>query len=252
MVMSIAAGAILWGLIAKEAAQFWREGLPRATAIVLLAAPFLLLAGIVAVLKRWSAPSIRSDAAQIAMYGSLGAAWISAAPALLLPGISLRDDFFERHNASAAWTFIGCMLGSAFCYAGGNIGNGPGWPVVIFSAGLANASLGVLWVMANQLAPLADRITIDRDPGVGLQAAGFLAGSGLILSRAVAGPWVSITATLREFGWRAWPVICLAGILAVTVRCARPQYAGDKPETKLRGIFPAMVQILLGLAWAAA
>src|SRR4051812_13339427 len=84
------------------------------------------------------------------------------------------------------------------CHAGANIGNGPGWWVVIFSAALATGSLLVLWIALADLTPVADAVAIDRDPAAGIRLGGWLAASGLVLGRAVAGDWESAWQTVAE------------------------------------------------------
>mgnify|MGYP006204508805 CR=1 FL=1 len=99
---------------------------------------------------------------------------------------SLRE-MAERGNAAAAYAGAGAVVAIALCFAGGNIGDGPGWWVVVFSAALSTGVFYLLWLFFEGQASISDAITIDRDPAVALRIAGFFVGSGLILGRAVAG-----------------------------------------------------------------
>lgn len=246
----IALGA--WVSIYTRTLRFSRYDLPRAPVNALLFSLPICLMLIFLILRTLASHDVREDYRYIAMYGFMGGAWISLAPAFFLPGISLRDDFFERRNASAAIALLGHMLGSAFCFSGGNIGDGPGWWVVVFCAIIANSTLALVWVVANQFTPIADAITIERDPAIGLRVAGFFAGAGLILGRAVAGDWISLDATLRDFAVKAWPVLVLLLVLIIAERSARPRFLPHQQALITRGVLPAILYLLLGLVVVAA
>ena len=225
--------------------RFSGQGLPRASSTALVFALPVCLAIVFWILRNLASHDVREDGRYIAMYGFMGAAWIGMAPALFLPGISLRDDFLERRNNSAAIVLLGYMLASTFCFAGGNIGDGPGWWVVVFCAVLANITLMLLWLGVNWLAPVSDRVTIDRDPAIATRVAGFFIGSGLILGRAVAGDWLSAKATLHDFGAKAWPVLILFVLFTAAERRATPRFTRDEQAVFARGIFPALIYILI-------
>ena len=60
------------------------------------------------------------------------------------------------------------MLGVTLCYAGGNIGNGPGWWVVVFSAGLSTVALFAAWMVLDTGAWTAEwRRVVRMDSMVG-------------------------------------------------------------------------------------
>ena len=245
--MSAGLALTAWLSIFVRSLRFSRYDLPRASTNALLFALPVCLMIVLFILRTLASHDVREDNRYIAMYGLMGAAWIGLAPALFLPGISLRDDFFERRNSAAAITVVGHMLGATFCFAGGNIGDGPGWWVVVFCAIIANATLALLWFIANQFTHIADHITIDRDPAIALRAAGFFIGAGLILGRAVAGDWISLDATLRDFAIKAWPALLLLLLLALAERWAKPRFHRDEQALLARGLFPAMLYITLGL-----
>ena len=79
----------------------------------------------------------------------------------------------------------------SLCYAGANIGNGPGWWVVAFTAGLATASFAILWFLMDRLGRFSESITVDRDVASGIRLAAALVAIGLVLARAAAGDWHS-------------------------------------------------------------
>ena len=133
------------------------------------------------------------------MYAVLGLAWLwIASIAFPFLGVSPRDDAVERRNLAAACRRCGALPGVTFCYAGGNIGDGPGWWVVVFSAALATGTLFAAWPALAGMTRVADAVTIDRDPAAGLRLGAFLAACGLVLGRGVAGDWFSAAETIAD------------------------------------------------------
>jgi len=167
--------------------------------------PWLCLVFIVVVLLRESASDVRTDIGWIAGYTIGGAVWLQLGLILLsCLGVAARDDVFERQNPAAAWLVYGAMAGTTFCYAGSKIGNGPGPDVVLFCAVLSTTFLFAFWSVLERSFRLADRITIERDESVGIRAGGWIASLGLIFGGAVAGDWVSVEGTIRDFFRYAW------------------------------------------------
>jgi hypothetical protein len=246
-IVSTVLALIGWSALYARWARFSDYRLPKGAAAMLL-----LLLPISAALLYWllrtlASHDVREDWRYLAQYSAMGLAWIRFAPTIFLPGISLRDDFFERRNSSACFAFVGFTIASLLCFCGGNIGDGPGWWVVVFCAILANATLWALWVAAAHSTRVVDFITIDRDPAIGLRLAGFFIGCGLILGRAVAGDWVSADATIGDFVRKAWPVLILLAIYIVSERFAKPRFHRDEQAPLGRGVVPALFYILLGL-----
>src|SRR5688500_1753096 len=198
-IVSTVVALIGWGGLYARWAHFSKFRLPRgATALLLMLLP-ISAALLYWLLRTLASHDVREDWRYLAQYSAMGLAWVRFAPRIFLPGISLRDDFFERGNSAACFAFAGFLIGSLLCFGGGNIGDGPGWWVVVFCTILANATLCALWVAAAHATRVVDLITIDRDPAIGLRLAGFFIGCGLILGRAVAGDWISANATIGDF-----------------------------------------------------
>jgi hypothetical protein len=145
----------------------------------------------------------------------------------------------------------GFVVGTVLCFAGGNIGDGPGWWVVVFCALIATGALGICWWVANLFAPISDHITIDRDPAIGLRVGGYFIGTGLILGRAVAGDWHSLPATMSDFAQRSWPALFLLIVVIATERRARPRFDIYSQNLVFRGVVPALLYLILGVAGAA-
>ena len=212
---------------------------------LLYIAPLLCVLILAGVLLTLSASDVRDAPRYVALYMVLGAAWIVvAAQSLPLVGLSAHDDVAERRNPAAACAIAGALIGITLCYAGGNIGNGPGWWVVVFSAALATGALLLLAMALEALTGISDAVTIDRDVAAGLRVGGFFVACGLVLGRAVAGDWVSTGATVRDFAWAGWPVLLLVAAAVTIERFARPTVQRPVPPTLSHGTVPALIMIL--------
>ena len=151
---------------------------------------------------------------------------ILSAIAAFLASLIARIGFFgwfliAAGAPSAAVAIAGALLGITLCFAGGNIGDGPGWWVVVFSAGVATAGLFAAWLLLEALTGISDTVTIDRDLAAGVRLGGLLVACGLRLGWAVAGDWISAEATLRDFAANAWLVLVLLAIAVLVERVAR-------------------------------
>ena len=196
------------------------------------------------VLRAASAHDVRDDPTYLAMYLVLGAAWIGLwVRWLALAGISARDDVVERGNMSAATAVSGAILAIMLCYAGGNIGDGPGWWVVVFSASLATVCLFAVWILLELISGVSDVVTIDRDPAAGIRLAAFLVAAGLILGRSVAGDWISAEATVTDFAAMAWPAAALVVVAAIIERWFRPTPDNPRPAVVMYGLVPAALYV---------
>src|SRR5688572_26186633 len=184
---------------------------PRSFRVGLLAMPIVCLLMLFAVLKAFASFDVRDSAPYLLFYMTMGAAWVGAG-AMLMPllGLSARDDVVERGNRAALYAICGTLFGLTYCFAGANIGDGPGWWVVVFCATLATGSLIALWAALEFITHINEAITVERSAAAGLRFFGFQQASGLILGRSVAGDWTSMGATLSDFASTAWPVLGIA------------------------------------------
>jgi hypothetical protein len=205
---------------------------------------------IIVVLFTWSASDVRNDPAYLAMYTLLGLAWLRIGELFfVLAGISSRDDVVERRNAAAVPAIGGALVAIACCYAGGNVGEGPGWWVVVFSAALSTAALVITWIVYNQTTGIFETVTIDRDRAAGIRLGGFLVACGLVLGRAVAGNWVGAGQTLADFARLGWPVVPLLGAAIALERTAQP--TPERPDVPVLafGLAPAAMFIIAAAAY---
>ena len=144
--------------------------------LVVAANALLCLALILVVLVTASSPDVRESSYYVTGYELLAALWL-AEGLRLFPffGVSLRDDVIERRNLSAFWVVNGALIGFAACFAGANVGNGPGPSAAIFCAVLGSLAFFVVWLVADRAGSRwADNVTIERDYGSGLRLGSLL------------------------------------------------------------------------------
>jgi len=246
---SILLGPIAWAWWLFRAASI--DGLRKSRAPVVVMGTVVGLAGLLisAILGAWAAVDVRDAPQYIFMYFVMGLAWIRlAAFCFPMAGLNPRDDVIERRNAAALPAWTGAILGVALCYAGGNIGNGPGWWVVVFAATLATAALAAVWLAMGQWSGVVDAVVIDRDVAAGWRFGGLLTACGCIFGGAVMGDWVSAQATVIDFVARAWPVLPVVTIALMIERIMRPR--PGRPPTPVidGGVVPAIVYVSMAAA----
>jgi len=184
---------------------------------------------IVFVLRQWASFDVVDAPFYIVGYMALGLVWITLAAGLLarFTDIRFQQDVRERNNFAAAVAIGGMLIGNAIAYAGGNIGDGPGFYVVIFAALLSTfAVYAAVWLVA-QTSDGEERITIDHDVGAAVRLGAVAIGVGIIAGRGAAGDWISVQATLRDFVAVAWPALLFVVAAIVHERATPPTYAGD-------------------------
>lgn len=215
---------------------------------LLHATPPVCAALLLLILRGFAADDVRDDPLYLWAYMAMGAGWLAVGKAFLpLVGLSARDDVLERGNGASAQAIGGALIALTLCFAGANMGNGPGWWVVVFSAVLSTAGLFLAWTLVAQGAGLGEAIRVERDPAAGWRAAGFLVGCSLILGRAVAGDWVSAGATVADFLRQAWPAAGLVAVASVAEPRYRPSTDRDVFSTCTLGVLPGLGYVLLGL-----
>ena len=198
------------------------------------------------VLKMAASFDVVDSPAYLFMYVVLGLAWLRVAEWLFtFAGLSARDDIVERRNTAAVPALIGAMLGVTCCYAGANIGDGPGWWVVIFSAGLATAALFVAWLVLGSAGHGFDAVTIDRDLSAGVRLGAFLAACGAVLGRAVAGNWESAMQTIVDATSALPAMTLILGAAFIAEYAARPTPQRPHAPLFLLGIVPGLLYLAI-------
>lgn len=218
---------------------------------LLLATPFVAAGLLLLILKCWSAHDVRDDGRYLAMYTGLGLAWCGVAS--FVPnwlGLSFRLDVLARGNRAAGWVLAGWILAVMLAFAGANVGDGPGWWVVIFSGLLSTGMLAFVFLAWELIARPNDALTIDRDLATGLRTAGLLIGCGAVFGVAAAGNWQDAPTTIRDFCHTAWPAIPIFVMAFVSHQLWRPTPENPRPLTLATGVAPMLVLIAFGLAWA--
>jgi len=248
LIVSLIVAVLLWGRLIYDIFQVRCHKAPFLRAA---SCGVLLLCGLTLhyVLRRYASHDVRDSATYTTFYMIMGAAWVGAATRIWqMIGVNARDDLLERENTAAAFALFGALIALTFCFAGGNVGDGPGWWVVVFAALLSTGGLFLLWCAVDRLGGLGEAITIDRDAASGLRAAGYLVGSGAILGRAVAGNWVSAGATLGDFAVLGWPALVVLIIAVILERVLGPSPRAPQRSAMVFGL-PVFLVILAASAW---
>jgi hypothetical protein len=211
-------------------------------------APLAAAGALFFVLARWSSHDVRDAPIYIFFYMVMGFGWAGLWN-LVLPftGLSFRDDALENENGAAGLAASGTLVGVTFGFAGANIGDGPGWWVVIFCAILSTGVMFVLWTIGAQITRAQEFITIDRDYAAGWRAAGLFMGWGLILGRAVAGDWHSTQQTVTDFLIKGWPALILWGIAIALDLTSKPTPQRPAPNPVVFGVIPFFLLVGLGI-----
>ncbi len=223
---------------------------PFVTRLLLLGSLALAGALLGYVLLEWSSHDVRSNNFYIVFYFIMGVTWLGLGQKLLdCLNLRARDDVLERGNLASGWACGGAVIGLTACYAGGNVGDGPGWWVVIYSAVLSTGAAALAWIILDVTTGLTDTISIERDVAAGLRAGGFWIGAGLILGRAVAGNWVALEATNRDFLAYAWPMLPLLAVALAVELGTRPRAVLARAPLAVRGVLPGAIYVGAGLAF---
>src|SRR5438093_4810807 len=147
-----------------------RLGAPRPGRRLIFLTPVVCAAVLFLVLKTVSAHDVRDDLRYLGFYLLLGAAWLGAATkGFPFAGLSERDDVVERGNGAAAVAVAGALVAVTLCFAGGNIGDGPGWWVVVFAAALATGTLAVPWPLLDPPPAFSDTVTCQPHTLAGIR-----------------------------------------------------------------------------------
>jgi uncharacterized membrane protein YjfL (UPF0719 family) len=244
LVLVFSAGAALvawvsWYVVLLRTA---RLGALRGCLRPVLGAPVAGMVLLALVLRYFASRDVRDAPLYFSFYLVLGAAWVGLArgPISWL-GIIPRDDVAERRNPAASWAVGGAVVGLFLSFAGANVGDGPGWWVVLFCAALSTGAFYVSWWLVEIVARVSEAVTVERDLAAGMRLGTFLIALGLILGRSVAGNWNSATATLRDFALAAWPALLLTAFEALV----RPRARGGHA----RGALPGLAHLTFAIGY---
>ncbi|MDR2462517.1 MAG: hypothetical protein LBD30_01905 [Verrucomicrobiales bacterium] len=184
--------------------------------------PLMVTLLLLAVLRCWSSHDVRSSVLYLGFYSLMGLAWLTVTvTAFGALGFDLRYDWIDSRNPAAALCGAGLMLGVTLAFGGANVGDGPGWWVVVFSALLSTGALWLGLVLLNFSADMMERVTVNRDTSLATRLAGFFLCGGALAGRAVAGDWVSVSGTVTDFLHAGRPLFAAMLALAAVEFAAR-------------------------------
>ena len=212
---------------------------------------FAASVGLIAVgLWHWGALEVRAHFDQVLALTLLGVGWLVISMHLFAWfGLSIADDAIERRNSGALLALCGATFGVAVIYAGGSFGEGPSYWNNIFSGALGTFGFFLLWCLLEFFVSVSGAVAEERDLASGLRLSGVLLSLGLILGRAVAGDWHSVSATVHDFMRDGWPAAALCFVAAFTEWLAQPNRNRPSPSWLSYGLLPALAYIAAAVAW---
>lgn len=211
------------------------------------AAPFLIRATLVSLGDK----AVQDNLEYLNQYTAMGTAWaLTVVGGLRLLGLYVILEALERDNSAVAVAGAGAFTGVALAFAGANVGDGPSWIVVVIAAAIATAGWWVCtWVLA-RAGGLTELLVVERHLGTGVRMACLWVALGLVLGRAVAGDWVSPSATLIDFFPLAHVAAPLVAIELLFQRALVP-YTPSDPGTLVSGALPGVAYVVVALSWLA-
>ncbi|HZW05787.1 MAG TPA: hypothetical protein VFF65_01585 [Phycisphaerales bacterium] len=223
-VICTVAAVVGWAVSSLSAFAIHRDvaGGGSRKAVVALA-PVLAMVLILAVLLTISAHDVRRDARYLWMYTAMGMAVVRIVLSLPSPAkLHAARTAVEGRNTPAAWCVVAAAAGYALAFSGANVGDGPGWHVVVFSAAL---SCGTLWLFHAALeltARLPSRVASDRSACAAWRLSALLVAGGAVCGRGACGNWHSAAATVADFWPIVWVLVIPLAIEAVLARVGAP------------------------------
>ncbi|MDB6029958.1 MAG: hypothetical protein JWM16_296 [Verrucomicrobiales bacterium] len=206
-------------------------------------------------LRSWSDPVVRDSPCYITILMAWSVAGLTVS-SLAFPylGISLRFDCVAGNNLSAAYSLGGALLGLMLIHCGSNIGRGPSLWNNVFSAVAGTFVWLALWLMVEYSTRVSLAVTEERDAASGLRLGSFLCAEGLILGRAVAGDWESMSSTIVDLLRDGWFGLGLAVMAIVFEKRLQPRRGNPFPNWLKNGLSPGaaylacsgLVLVLLG------
>jgi hypothetical protein len=213
--------------------------------------PIACFVSVLAVLRNLADLEVRDSLAlQAGFLIAWGAVmiWVHVIGSLI--GLNLLEHGLEGRNSAAVCAGVGLMLGATLATAGANIGQGPTVEPTLGPMFLAVGGLTILWATFSMVTGCVAAVTVDRDLPSGLRMAALSVAWGLILGRSVAGDWVSVEATLRDFLQQGlMTAALLLGIATGVEFLEQPTKRRPFPSLARSGVCPAMLFLAFALGW---
>lgn len=211
--------------------------------------PVVVGATVFAVLRTIAASDVRDAPPYLFQYSVMGMAWVVLASwAFGFLGVSWRDDVLERGNGAALPAALGLYAGVGLAFAGANVGEGPGWWVVVASALVSTLGFLAAAALVSSLGGVHEAVTVDRDLGAGVHAGGVFGALGVVAGRGAAGNWEGLEPMLADFVWHAWP---LAPFAVAGVAVARTLRSMPRPTRISAGFVSATLHLVVALGYVA-
>jgi hypothetical protein len=206
---------------------------------------------LVTVLRSWADPDVRDDwvlQAEFVIAWGCAVIWTQMLGALL--GLDILEQGIERRNPAAVWVGVGLTLGATLATAGANVGQGPTEATTLGPMFLAVGGLMALWATFSIITGSVAAVIVERDLPSGLRTSALLLALGLILGRSVAGDWVSVQSTLRDYGQQGLaPAATLLGVAAVSEFLERPTKRRPFTSVVRSGVGAASLYLGFAVAW---
>lgn len=197
------------------------------------------------VLRTIAASDVRDAPVYLFQYLVMGMSWVVlAAYVFSYLGISLRDDLLERANPAALPASMGLYFGVALAFAGANVGEGPGWWVVVASAFVATLGFLAASMIVSAFGRVHEEVSVERDLGAGVHAAGVFLALGIVAGRGAAGNWEGAGPMVADFFAHAWALAPLAIVGALVARGIARQ---PRPARVASGLVSATAHVTAAL-----
>lgn len=244
---SVFISALTWGRWLRLKLQLKRFSSSTAFEHVALAMSLAISAALLfALLASYASHDVRDSVLYMTFYLVMGAAVVGLGVVVLnWLGLCLRDDVIERRNPAAALALAGAVPGLTLAYAGSNIGDGPGWWVVVSCSGLAVGSLLLGWLLLDRITHLGETIVVERNRAAALRIGAWFVATGAILGRAAAGDWLGAGNALDDFGRIGLGAVGLFGLTLALEIWARPRPGRPHDHLVSHGLAPGFILLCL-------
>ena len=247
LIGSLVISLFTWGLWLWLKIQLKRFAATSSLENIQLGIALMLSAGLLfALLANFASHDVRDSVIYMFFYMVMGAAIVGLGVVFLgWLGLNLRDDVIERRNPASTLALAGAIPGLTLAYAGSNIGDGPGWWVVVFCSGLSVGGLLLGWLVLDRITELGETITIERNRAAGLRIGAWFIATGAILGRAAAGNWIDVEHTLADFGRISLGAVGLLGLTLGLEIWARPRPEHPRNQLFAYGFVPGAILLCL-------
>jgi hypothetical protein len=206
---------------------------------------------VLAVLRNWADPEVREDwvlQTEFVIAWGCTVLWAHVLGSLL--GLDVLEHGVKGRNLAAVWTGVGLTIGVTLAAAGANVGQGPTEATTLGPMFLAVGGLLTLWAGFSVLTGSVAAVAVERDVPSGLRTAALLVALGLILGRSVAGDWISVESTLRDYLRQGLaPAATLLGVAAIIEFLERPTVRRPVTSIARSGVSPAALDLGIAAAW---